>query len=278
MQDNGFGIGRFAPLAVKIGKLFIGLPAVKHFRVTQPVVIFAAELFHLLTDSRKIGYGMCEDNRSHLSHSVFPPRQPVNIRGSIRHPHLRISRSGKYGHIRHHTGYTVLHMVQLYRFSRNVRRAEQTARHRSAQHGAWQSGIAVGLCKRLAAEKPEPEDRPKGIVRLHHVGSGLVARRQRHTYLFGQGNQRDRFRRGEILKALAPRTYRHAGVGRITVAPTLVLDGHGRHIQRTTAVHFRLTVHKPYLKSDDKHHNHTDGQCRTQYGNPRYDRILAQMI
>ena len=25
-QDNGFGIGRFAPLAVKVGKLFIGLP------------------------------------------------------------------------------------------------------------------------------------------------------------------------------------------------------------------------------------------------------------
>jgi len=32
------------------------------------------------------------------------------------------------------------------------------------------------------------------------------------------------------------------------------------------------------LKSDDKYHNHADGQCRTQYGNPCYDGILAQVI
>ena len=189
------------------------MPAIEHFRVAQAVVILTAKLLRLLTDSRKIGCGTRKDNRPHLSYGLLPPRQPGNVCGRIRNPHLRIGGSGQYGHIRHYTGYTVLYIVQLYRLSRNVRCAEQAARHRSAQHGAWHSGIAVGLCKRLAAEKAEPEDMPKGVVRLHHVGRDLVACRQGHTYLFGQGNQRYRLRRSETLKALAPRTHRHAGVG-----------------------------------------------------------------
>ena len=174
-HNNSLSIGYFTPLTIKIGKQFIGLPPVEHFRVAQPIVVLTPELLHLLTDSRKIGCGICKNDCPHLPHSIFPPRQPGDIRRIIRYPHLCIGRSGKHRHICHYAGYTVFHMIQQHCLSRYIRRSEQAACHRRAQHSAWHSCVTIGLRKCLSAEKTEMENMPECIICLNHIDSGLVA-------------------------------------------------------------------------------------------------------
>ena len=157
------------------------------------------------------------------------------------------------------------------------RPSEQAARHRGGDDRPRQGALEVGLRERLPVEEAEMEDVPEIRVDLPHIGSELIARRERRAYLVDIGIEGDGLGHGERLEAFATGLHGHAGV-HPAVRGGLRTCGHIGHVECAAAVDLRGAVDDTGTQGDDNDHNHADGQGRAQQRDPRDDGILAEVI